>query len=105
MSGGLKQDISVGGNLQALRKRAGFTQETASAKLELLGLTITPEMVGSIRSMSEYTFSEDIGDMIDTLIRLSYEDSLDDNETMNKIRTMSCVRDFLRDIEKSRSRA
>lgn len=68
-------------------------------------LTITPEMVGSIRSMSEYTFSEDIGDMIDTLIRLSYEDFLDDNETMNKIRTMSCVRDFLRDIEKSRSRA
>ena len=68
-------------------------------------LTITPEMVGSIRSMSEYMFSEDIGDMIETLIKLSYEDSLDDNETMDKIRTMSCVRDFLRDIEKSRSRA
>lgn len=68
-------------------------------------LTITPEMMESIMSISEYTFSEDIGDMIDTLIRLSYEDSLDDNETMNKIRTMSCVRDFLRDIEKSRSRA
>ncbi len=45
MSGGLKQDISVGGNLQALRKRAGFTQETASAKLELLGLTITLEIL------------------------------------------------------------
>lgn len=68
-------------------------------------LTITPEMMESIMSISEYTFSEDIGDMIDTLIRLSYEDSLDDNETMNKIRAMSCVRDFLRDIEKSRSRA
>jgi len=68
-------------------------------------LTITPEMVGSIRSMSEYMFSEDIGDMIETLIKLSYEDSLDDNETMNKIRAMSCVRDFLRDIEKSRSMA
>jgi hypothetical protein len=65
-------------------------------------LTITPEMMESIMSISEYTFSEDIGDMIDTLIRLSYEDSLDDNETMNKIRTMSCVRDFLMDIEKSR---
>lgn len=65
-------------------------------------LTITPEMVGSIRSMSEYMFSEDIGDMIETLIKLSYEDSLDDNETMNKIRAMSCVRDFLMDIEKSK---
>lgn len=65
-------------------------------------LIITPEMVGSIRSMSEYMFSEDIGDMIETLIKLSYEDSLDDNETMNKIRAMSCVREFLMDIEKSR---
>lgn len=74
-------------------------------ELVIDGLTITPEMVGSIRSMSEYMFSEDIAGMIDTLIRLSYEDSLDDNETMDKIRTMSCVRDFLRDIEKSRSRA
>lgn len=74
-------------------------------ELVIGGLTITPEMMESIMSISEYTFSEDIGDMIDTLIRLSYEDSLDDSETMNKIRTMSCVRDFLRDIEKSRSRA
>lgn len=74
-------------------------------ELVIGNLTITPEMMESIMSISEYTFSEDIGDMIDTLIRLSYEDSLDDNETMNKIRTMSCVRDFLRDIEKSRSRA
>ena len=66
-------------------------------------LTITPEMMESIMSISEYTFSEDIGDMIDTLIRLSYEDSLDDNETMNKIRAMSCVRDFLRVIEKDKT--
>lgn len=71
-------------------------------ELVIGNLTITPEMMESIMSISEYTFSEDIGDMIDTLIRLSYEDSLDDNETMNKIRAMSCVRDFLMDIEKSR---
>lgn len=69
-------------------------------ELVIGNLTITPEMMESIMSISEYTFSEDIGDMIDTLIRLSYEDSLDDNETMNKIRAMSCVRDFLMDIEK-----
>ena len=52
MSGGLKQDISMGGNLQALRKRVGFTQETASAKLELLGLTITPEILAKMEQGS-----------------------------------------------------
>lgn len=74
-------------------------------ELVIGNLTITPEMMESISDISEYTFSEDIGDMIDTLIKLSYEDFFSSEETMNKIRTMSCVRDFLRDIEKSRSRA
>lgn len=90
--------------IKSIVVRAGGNEIKVDHAHELVigDLTITPEMVGSIRSMSEYTFSEDIGDMIDTLIRLSYEDSLDDNETMNKIRAMSCVRDFLMDIEKSR---
>ena len=69
-------------------------------ELVIGNLTITPKMMESISDISEYTFSEDIGDMIDTLIKLSYEDFFE--ETMNKIRTMSCVRDFLMDIEKSR---
>lgn len=68
-------------------------------------LTITPKMMESIIGISEYTFSEDIGDMIDTLIKLSYDDFFSSEETMDKIRVMSCARDFLRDIEKSRSRA
>lgn len=71
-------------------------------ELVIGNLTITPEMMESISDISEYTFSEDIGDMIDTLIKLSYEDSFSSEETMNKIRAMSCVRDFLMDIEKSR---
>lgn len=74
-------------------------------ELVIGNLTITPEMMESIRGISEYTFSEDIGDMIDTLIKLSYDDFFSSEETMDKIRAMSCVRDFLRDIEKSRSRA
>lgn len=71
-------------------------------ELVIGNLTITPKMMESISDISEYTFSEDIGDMIDTLIKLSYEDFFSSEETMNKIRTMSCVRDFLMDIEKSR---
>jgi phage regulator Rha-like protein len=80
-------------------KDLSLNKETMSS-LEIAELT--GKQHAHVMSISEYTFSEDIGDMIDTLIRLSYEDSLDDNETMNKIRAMSCVRDFLMDIEKSR---
>lgn len=48
MSNGLKQDVSIGGNLQRLRKQAGLTQAQASAKLELLGLSMTPEIYAKI---------------------------------------------------------
>lgn len=44
MSNGLKQDISIGGNLQKLRRQAGLTQQQVSARLELLGLYMTPEI-------------------------------------------------------------
>jgi len=48
MSNGLKQDISIGKNLQFLRKHAGLTQAQVSAKLELMGLPITPEIFAKI---------------------------------------------------------
>ena len=48
MSTGLKQDISIGGNLQRLRKQVGLTQEQVSAKLELIGLYMTPEIYAKI---------------------------------------------------------
>ena len=44
MSSGLKQDISIGANLQKLRKQTGLTQEQVSAKLQLRGLYMTPEI-------------------------------------------------------------
>ena len=57
-------------------------------------LTITPEMMREIKSMSTCLFSKDMDDMIDTLI--NYEDGY----IMDKMRAVSCVRDFLRVIEK-----
>ena len=48
MSNGLKQDVSIGDNLQRLRKQAGLTQAQASAKLELPGLSMTPESYAKI---------------------------------------------------------
>ncbi len=48
MSSGLKQDISIGKNLQHLRKQAGLTQEQVSAKLEVMGLPMTSEIYAKI---------------------------------------------------------
>jgi len=48
MSNGLKQDISIGKNLQLLRKQAGFTQAQVSARLELMGIPMTSEIFSKI---------------------------------------------------------
>ncbi len=48
MSSAFKQDISIGWNLQTLRKQAGLTQAQASAKLELLGVPITSDILAKI---------------------------------------------------------
>lgn len=48
MSSGLKQDISIGGNLRALRRNAGMTQSEAAAKLQLMGIPITPDILAKM---------------------------------------------------------
>lgn len=48
MSTKLKQDISIGKNLQELRKRAGLSQEQASAQLQLRGLSVSREMLSQM---------------------------------------------------------
>ena len=48
MAGNLKQDISIGANLKILRKKAGLTQEQAAAKLQLMELSVTPEILAKM---------------------------------------------------------
>lgn len=48
MANGLKQDISLGPNLKALRKKVGLTQRDVSAQLELLGLTMSEDIMAKI---------------------------------------------------------
>ena len=48
MSCSFKQDLSIGWNLQRLRKKAGLTQAQASAQLELLGISITSDILAKI---------------------------------------------------------
>lgn len=55
-----------------------------------------------ITSMSEYHYSEDIDKMMDHLILDSFENDGDAKGTLDKIRAMFCIRDFLRSIEKGK---
>ncbi len=48
MSDKIKQDISIGKNLRALRKSAKLSQEEAAAKLELMGISISREIISQM---------------------------------------------------------
>lgn len=48
MSNGLKQDISLGPNLKALRKKSGLLQREVSAQIELMGIPMTEEILAKI---------------------------------------------------------
>lgn len=48
MSGKLKQDVSIGDNLRRLRKAANLSQEEVAAKLELMGHSISREIISQM---------------------------------------------------------
>ena len=44
----LKQDISIGDNLRALRKKAGLSQEEVAVKLQVLEQSISREIISQM---------------------------------------------------------
>lgn len=44
----LKQDLSIGENLRRLRKQAGLSQEQVAAKLQLMGISVSREMLSQM---------------------------------------------------------
>jgi transcriptional regulator with XRE-family HTH domain len=48
MSDKIKQDISIGENLRALRKKAHLSQEQVAAKLQLMGLPMSREIISQM---------------------------------------------------------
>lgn len=48
MSDKIKQDISIGANLRRLRKHAKLSQEEVAAKLDLMGLSTSREIISQI---------------------------------------------------------
>lgn len=50
MSTKLSQDVSIGENLRILRKRAGYSEERAAAQLELMGISMSREIISQMES-------------------------------------------------------
>lgn len=48
MSKVLNQDISIGDNLRLLRCRSGLSQENVAGKLQIMGFTMSREIVSQI---------------------------------------------------------
>ena len=48
MSNKIKQDISIGNNLKRLRKKAALSQEQVAASLELMGLSVSREVLSQM---------------------------------------------------------
>lgn len=48
MSKVIKQDISIGENLKLLRKRAGYSQEEVAIKLQVMGFSISREIISQM---------------------------------------------------------
>lgn len=44
----INQDISIGANLKTLRQRSGLSQEEAAAKLQVMGFTISREVISQM---------------------------------------------------------
>ena len=44
----LKQDISIGGNLRRLRDASGLSQEKVAARLQVMGFSVSREMISQM---------------------------------------------------------
>ncbi|NBI66397.1 XRE family transcriptional regulator [Pseudoflavonifractor sp. 60] len=74
MANGLKQDISIGANLKALRKKNGLLQKEVSAQLEVMGIPVTE---GIIAKMEQGRYSVRISVLL-ALKKIYKMDSFDD---------------------------
>ena len=83
MSYKIKQDLSIGDNLKRLRQKEGLTQEAAAAKLQLLGLPVSREIL-SQRELGKYSIRGSVLVALKALYHASYADffaGLDEGST------------------------
>ncbi|MCL2672376.1 MAG: helix-turn-helix domain-containing protein [Clostridiales bacterium] len=73
MSEKLKQDISIGQNLKALRVKSKLTQERVAAKLQTMGLPVSREIVSQMEA-GKYSLRVSVLLALKELYRASFDD-------------------------------
>lgn len=74
MSTRLKQDLSMGGNLQALRQKAGLSQEAVVTKLALMGLSPISREILSQMECGKYSIRISVLLALKDMYQASFED-------------------------------
>lgn len=83
MSEKIKQDISIGQNLQALRIKNKFTQEQVSAKLQTMGLLASREIVSQMES-GKYSIRVSVLLALKDIYKASFDDFFKDLSLTDK---------------------
>lgn len=77
MENKLKQDVPIGHNLKKYRQKAGFSQETVAAKLQVQGLDV-PQKIISEMELGTYSIRVSVllalAELYDTPIEKFFED-------------------------------
>ena len=77
MSKKIKQDISIGQNLKALRMKNNFTQDQVAAKLQTQGLLASREIVSQMES-GKYSIRMSVLLALKELYQASFDDFFKD---------------------------
>jgi len=78
MSYKLIQDVSIGKNLKDLRLKAGLTQEQTAVKLQLMGLSVSREMLSQMEC-GKYNIRISILRALKQIYGASFEDIFGDS--------------------------
>ena len=73
MSDKIKQDISIVSNLQMYRKQAGFSQEQAAAQLQLMGISVSREIISQME-LGRYSIRVSVLLAMKQLYNITFED-------------------------------
>ena len=73
MANKLKQDISIGDNLRRLQNQAGLSQENLAARLQVLGLLVSREII-SQRELGRYNVRVSVLLALKELYHVSFDE-------------------------------
>lgn len=73
MSEKLKQDISIGPNLKALRHKSGLSQEQVAARLQTMELNVSREMLSQMEQ-GRYSIRVSVLLGLKSIYHASYDD-------------------------------